>query len=166
MNERLFLNSSPDPENESMIPGTTLYEDSEGKCECQLSALHLKDGRIFIRGDITPYSASMFASAMLYLSRDRSPVSIYINSGGGEVSSGLLMYDIMQSYKGTIDIYCIGTAASMAAVLLAGGQKGRRFILPHSRVMIHEPLIAGGMGGSATSIQRTAESILETKRDT
>ena len=81
------------------------------------------------------------------------------------MDAGLMLYDQL---KGMTDLpiktYCIGLAASMAAILLAGGQKGRRFIMPHSKVMLHEPLILGGVGGSATSIQRTAESIMETKQ--
>ena len=165
MNERLFLNSAPELQGDNMIPEYGMYENSESAHECQLSTLHLSNGRIFIRGDITPDTAARFASAMLYLSVDKTPVTLYINSGGGEINSGLLMYDLIRSYKGTLDIYCIGRAASMAAVLLAGGQKGRRYALPHSQVMIHEPLIAGGYGGSASTIEKTARSILEV-RDT
>jgi ATP-dependent Clp protease protease subunit len=90
-------------------------------------------------------------------------INLYINSGGGEVNAGLMLYDVLQDIKTPINTYCIGMAASMAAVILAGGQKGRRFILPHSKTMIHEPLIAGGAGGSASSIKNIADSILETR---
>ena len=102
---------------------------------------------------------------VLYHADKGNPVDIYINSPGGSVNAGLVIYDLIQSLKGKLvmNIYCIGMAASMAAVILAGGPKGSRYILPHSKCMIHEPLIAGGMGGSATSIKKTAESILETK---
>ena len=100
---------------------------------------------------------------MSVLSEDKKKVKIIVNSPGGEVNAGLMIYDIIQSYPGEIDMYCAGIAASMGAVILAGGRKGRRFILPHSKVMIHEPLIAGGMGGSATTIEKTAQSILSTK---
>lgn len=79
------------------------------------------------------------------------------------MSAGLVIYDIIRSYKNKITMYCTGIAASMGAVIFAGGQKGRRFILPHSKVMIHEPFIAGGLGGSATTIEKTAQTILETK---
>jgi ATP-dependent Clp protease protease subunit len=77
--------------------------------------------------------------------------------------AGLLMYDIIQSARNTINMYCIGQAYSMAAILLASGPKGHRFILPHSKVMIHEPLISNGIGGSATNIKSISDSILETK---
>lgn len=102
---------------------------------------------------------------MLLVKEDSNkPIDIYINSPGGEVNAGLMIYDTLKGIKTEINIHCIGMAASMAAIILAGGQKGHRFILPHSKTMIHEPLISGGVGGSATSIQRTAESIMETKR--
>ena len=110
------------------------------------------------------YSMAMdFVTAMSVLADEERDVEIIINSPGGEVSAGLVIYDIIQSYKNRITMYCTGLAASMGAVIFAGGQKGRRFILPHSKVMIHEPLIAGGMGGSATTIEKTAQKILETK---
>ena len=109
--------------------------------------------------------AIQFAMEMEYLAQLKEPIDIYINSPGGSVNAGLVIYDIIQGLDGEIpiNIYCIGMAASMGAVLLAGGQKGRRFILPHSKCMIHEPLIQKGIGGSATSIKETADSILETK---
>ena len=109
--------------------------------------------------------ANDFVSQMLYLVEKGEPVEIYINSPGGSVNAGLVIYDMIQACaeKIDIDLYCVGLAASMGAVILAGGKKGHRFILPHSKVMIHEPLLAGGLGGSATSIKKTADSILETK---
>lgn len=94
------------------------------------------------------------------------PIDIYISSPGGEVNAGLMLYDQLKGMANfTINMYCIGLAASMAAIILAGGQKNHRFILPHSKIMVHEPLIAGrGITGSASSIQQTAESIMETKK--
>ena len=91
------------------------------------------------------------------------PVNIYINSPGGEVNAGLMIYDAIQGSKLEINMICTGLAASMAAVLLAGGQRGSRYILRHSKVMIHEPLLANGVGGSATSIRKISESIIETR---
>ena len=79
------------------------------------------------------------------------------------MTSGLAIYDVIQDCKVPINMVCIGTAASMGAVILAGGQKGRRYILPHSKCMIHEPLISNGVGGSATSIHNISESILKTR---
>ncbi len=140
-------------------------ESSGGFREMSLKTKHFTNGRIFLTGEVTEKMADDFVSEMLFLSEMGSPVNIYINSPGGSVNAGLVIYDVIQacSEKTEINIYCIGMAASMGAVILAGGQKGRRYILPHSKVMIHEPLITGGMGGSATSIKKTADSILETK---
>ena len=134
-----------------------------------LNSVMLSMRKIFLSGEITMDSANEIIQQLLFLENedDVEPISILINSPGGEVNAGLMIYDQLKGMKDTpIKMYCTGIAASMAAILLAGGQKGNRFILPHSKVMIHEPLIANGVGGSATSIQRTAESIMETKRIT
>ena len=116
-------------------------------------------------GPVTEEMANDFVSEMMFLAQTNEPIDIYINTPGGSVVSGLVIYDLIQALndKIEINIYCTGMASSMGAVILAGGQKGRRYIMPHSKVMTHEPLIQNGMGGSATSIKRTAESILETK---
>ena len=126
----------------------------------------LMERKIFLQGEINEASACQFQQQMQYLALEGpdKPIHLYLDSIGGQVNAGLQIYDIIKGAPMELSIWCTGMAASMAAILLAGGQKGRRFILPHSQVMIHEPLISGGVGGSATSIQRTAESILETKR--
>ena len=136
-------------------------ESFNGMREITLKTKHFTKGKLFLTGEVTEDMANNFVSELLYLVEKGQPVDIYINSPGGSVNAGLVIYDVIQACEG--NMYCIGMAASMGAVILAGGQKGRRFILPHSKVMIHEPLISGGMGGSATSIKRTADSILETK---
>lgn len=140
-------------------------ESCNGTREVALRTKHFTNGKLFLTGEVTEEMANNFVSELLYLVEKGEPVDIYINSPGGSVNAGLVIYDVLQACvdKLEINMYCIGMAASMGAVILAGGQKGRRFILPHSKVMIHEPLIAGGMGGSATSIKKTADSILETK---
>lgn len=145
---------------------TILIEDYNGAREIKLVTKHLMSRKIFLTGEVNASMANDFASKMLYLTDKNEPIDIYINSPGGSVDAGLVIYDIIQSCEGKvpINIYCIGTAASMGAILLAGGQKGRRYILPHSKCMIHEPLISGGMGGAATSIKKVADSILETKQ--
>lgn len=122
--------------------------------------------RLFLAGEITSASALQLVQQLMVLKGQdpEAPIDLYISSPGGEVNAGLMIYDTLRSMTTPVNLYCLGMAASMAAILLAGGQKGRRFILPHSKVMIHEPLISGGVGGSASSIQRTAESIMETKR--
>lgn len=144
----------------------SMEEETHGGIrEIQLRTRHFTNRKLFLTGEITDETAVNFVSEMLYLQEKDEPVDIYINSPGGSVSAGLVICDVLDSCadKMEINLYCIGMAASMGALILACGQKGRRFILPHSKVMIHEPLIAEGMGGSATSIQKTAEYILETK---
>lgn len=121
----------------------------------------LTDRKFFLTGKITADTANEFAQQMLYLTAENAPIDLYINSIGGEVNAGLAIYDIIQSCPCELNMYCVGQAASMAAVLLASGQKGRRFILPHSRVMIHEVLLNSSVSGSATSIYKMSESILE-----
>lgn len=139
-------------------------ESAHGTREVTLQTRHLMNRCIFLTGEINSESANSFLSQFLYLSQDKEkPITIYINSPGGEVNAGLAIYDIIQGSELEINMVCLGMAASMAAVILAGGQKGRRYILAHSKVMIHEPLIANGVGGSATSIKNISESILETR---
>lgn len=141
-----------------------LEESSEGKRELSLMTKHFTNRRVFLQGEINAESVNDLVIQLLYLEKEsQEPIYLYINSGGGEVNAGLLLYDVIQGMKAPIYMYCTGMAASMAAVILAGGQKGRRFILPHSKTMIHEPLIGGGVGGSATSIRNISENILKTK---
>ncbi len=126
----------------------------------------LADRKVYIQGEINDDTACSFEQQIQYLLSESldQPIDIYITTPGGSVSAGLHMYDVLKSIPVPATLWARGTTASMGAILLAGGQKGRRLILPHAKVMIHEPLIAGGLGGSATSIQRTAQSILETKQ--
>lgn len=143
-----------------------VLEDGYGGIrEINLQTKHFSDRKIFLTGCVDDDMANKFVSEFLYLAQTDEPIDIYINSPGGSVNSGLVIYDIIQSCEGKlpINMYCTGLAASMGAVILAGGQKGRRYILPHSKCMIHEPLMRGGEGGSATSIQKTADSIMKTK---
>lgn len=140
-------------------------ESANGTREVSLSTRHLMNRRIFLTGEINSELADAFLSQLLYLQEDsEESVTIYINSPGGEVNAGLMIYDAIQASPLKINMVCSGMAASMAAIIFAGGQKGRRFILKHSKVMIHEPLIAGGVGGSATSIKNISDSILETRK--
>ncbi len=138
-------------------------ESAQGTREVCLTTRHLMNRVIFLNGSIDSDMANVFLSELLYLEETNEPITIYINSPGGEVNAGLLIYDAIQGSHLTINIVCTGMAASMAAIILAGGQKGRRYILPHSKVMIHEPLISNGVGGSATSIKNISDSILETR---
>lgn len=141
-------------------------ESARGTREVSLMTRSFMDRRIFILGSIDFETASKFMLQMLYLQKTDEPIEIIINSPGGEVDAGLLIYDLIQSCDNEVNIYCTGMAASMAAIILAGGTKGRRYILPHSKTMIHEPLIAGGVGGSATSIRNISDRILEIRKIT
>ncbi len=142
-------------------------ESAQGIREVSLDTRHLMNRRLFINGSIDADLANDFLSEILFLEKESDdPATVYVNSGGGEISAGLMIYDIIQGSKLDINMVCTGMAASMAAVLVAGGQKGRRYILPHSKMMIHEPLIGGGVGGSATSIKNISESILKTREIT
>ena len=149
----------------SRLTGPTIeVESAHGVREVSLDTRHLMKRRIFLNGEINEETANDFLSQMLYLEQEsKAPVTIYINSPGGSVNAGLVIYDCIQASELEINMVCAGTAASMAAIIFAGGQKERRFILPHSKVMIHEPLLAGGVGGSATSIKNISDSILETR---
>lgn len=140
-----------------------ILDDVSGITEYDLDAASAYEGVISITGTITSETSNRLVLLFHHFAKEQMNIKLFINSNGGEVNSGLLIYDLIRSYPYDIDIHCTGMAASMAAILLAGGKKGHRFILPHARVMIHEPLIANGFGGSATAIEQTAKDILEIK---
>lgn len=122
---------------------------------------------VFIEGEIHAGMANLVVKQLMYLtSQSNAEINIYINSNGGSVDAGMLIYDVIQSIKSPVNVYVMGMAASMAAILACGGQKGRRYILPHSKCMIHEPLIGGGVGGSTTTIKNISESLLKTREIT
>lgn len=139
-------------------------ESVNGIQEVSLYTNAFTNRKVFLFGPIDEKTVYTFTAQMLYLMEDeQSPIDIFINSPGGEVNSGLAIYDLIQSCKAPVNMYCIGMAASMGALIFAGGKKGHRFMLPHSKVMIHELLIPNGVGGSASSIKSTADSILQTR---
>jgi len=121
----------------------------------------LKERVIFIVGQVEDHMANLIVAQLLFLESENpdKDISIYINSPGGSVTAGLAIYDTMQFIKPDISTLCIGQAASMGAVLLAAGEKGKRYSLPHSRVMIHQPL--GGYQGQATDIEIHTKEILK-----
>jgi ATP-dependent Clp protease, protease subunit len=123
----------------------------------------LKERVIFVVGPVEDHMANLVVAQLLFLESENpeKDIALYINSPGGIVSSGLAIYDTMQFVKPDVTTICIGQAASMGAVLLAGGAKGKRYCLPHSRVMIHQPL--GGFQGQATDIEIHTREILETR---
>lgn len=126
----------------------------------------LKDGVIFLGSTIDENVANVIIAQLLFLEADdpEKDVSIYINSSGGIISSGMAIYDTMRFIKNDVVTICIGHAASMAAILLAAGTKGKRFALPNSKVIIHQPL--GGFQGQATDIFIQAEEIRKVKEKT
>ena len=122
----------------------------------------LEDRIIMLSGEINDTTANIIVSELLYLdSINNNDISIYINSPGGSVTAGMAIYDTMNFIKSDVSTICIGMAASMAAFLLSSGKKGKRYILPNSEVMIHQPL--GGCEGQATEIKIAAERILRLK---
>jgi ATP-dependent Clp protease protease subunit len=123
----------------------------------------LKDRLIFIVGPVDDYMANIVVAQMLFLESENPDrdISLYINSPGGVVSSGLAIYDTMQFVRPDVSTICIGQAASMGATLLSGGAKGKRYALPHARMMIHQPL--GGFQGQAADMEIHAREMLETR---
>jgi len=122
----------------------------------------LKDRVIFLGGVVEDEKANLIIAQMLFLNGEdsKSDIHFYINSPGGSVSSGLAIYDTMQFIRCDVNTYCVGLAASMGAVLLMGGTKGKRFALPNSSVLLHQPLIRGNITGPATDLQIEAEEML------
>ncbi len=123
----------------------------------------LKERVIFLVGPVEDHMANLVVAQLLFLESENpdKDIHLYINSPGGSVTAGLSIYDTMQFIKPDVSTMCIGQAASMGAVLLTGGTKGKRFILPHSRTMIHQPL--GGFQGQATDIEIHAKEILDVR---
>ncbi len=123
----------------------------------------LKERVVFIVGPIEDYMANLVVAQLLFLESENpdKDISIYINSPGGSVSAGMAIYDTMQFTKPDVSTLCVGQAASMGALLLTGGCPGKRFALPHSRIMIHQPL--GGFQGQASDIDIHAREILKTR---
>ena len=124
----------------------------------------LKDRLVFIVGPVEDHMANLVVAQLLYLESENpnKDIHLYINSPGGVVSAGLSIYDTMQFINCDVSTICVGQAASMGALLLAGGTKGKRFALPHSRVMVHQP--SAGYQGQATDISIHAEEVLALKR--
>jgi len=122
----------------------------------------LKDRIVFLGGGIDDATANTIIAQMLFLSNEdsKSPVNFYINSPGGTVSAGLAVYDTMQFLRCEVHTFCIGMAASMGAVLMCGGTKGKRYMLPNARLLLHQPLIGGVLEGPATDLSIEAEEII------
>lgn len=143
----------------------TVVWNSSGTSEIGIDAFLRGKRNILLRGEINETSAMDFMDQVMYhtLSDEKTPVKVFINSEGGSIDAGLVIYDIIQSTKLPMNLYCVGMAYSMAAVIMASGKKGNRFILPHSKMMIHEPLIPYGVGGKSSSIKTISENLLKAK---
>lgn len=149
-----------DTEALGLVP-MVIEQTSRGERSYDIYSRLLKERVIFVVGPIEDHMANLIVAQLLFLESENpeKDISLYINSPGGAVTAGLAIYDTMQFIKCDVSTLCIGQAASMGAVLLAGGEKGKRFALPHSRVMIHQPL--GGYQGQATDIEIHAKEILK-----
>lgn len=146
----------------NLIP-MVIEQSSRGERSYDIYSRLLKERVIFLCGAIDDLVANVVVAQLLFLESENpdKDVHIYVNSPGGLVTAGLAIYDTMQFIKADVSTMCIGQAASMGALLLAGGAKGKRFCLPHSRVMIHQPL--GGFQGQASDIDIHAREILKTR---
>ncbi|MCZ6822782.1 MAG: ATP-dependent Clp endopeptidase proteolytic subunit ClpP [Deltaproteobacteria bacterium] len=145
----------------SMLIPMVIEHSHRGERAYDIYSRLLKDRIIFLGSPILDDVANVVIAQLLFLEAEdpEKDIHIYLNSPGGEVSAGLGIYDAMQYVGPEVETICMGQAASMAAILLAGGAKGKRYALPHTRVMIHQPL--GGVQGQATDIQIHAEEILK-----
>ena len=140
-------------------------QTSRGERSYDIYSRLLNDRIIMLSEDVNDTTASLIVAQLLYLEGQdpEKDISLYINSPGGSVTAGLAIYDTMQYIKCDVSTICIGLAASMGAFLLSSGAKGKRFALPNSEIMIHQPLISGGLQGQATDIKIRTENLLKTK---
>lgn len=153
-------NGALDTQALNLVP-MVIEQTPRGERSFDIYSRLLKERVIFIVGPIEDHMANLVVAQLLFLESENpdKDISLYINSPGGSVTAGLAIYDTMQFIKPHISTLCVGQAASMGAVLLAAGEKGKRFSLPHSRVMIHQPL--GGFQGQASDIDIHAKEILK-----
>ena len=147
----------------SLVP-YVIEQTSRGERSYDIYSRLLKDRIIFLGAEVNDVSASLVVAELLFLEAEDpgKDIQLYINSPGGSVTAGMAIYDTMQYIKCDVSTICLGMAASMGAFLLAGGTKGKRFALPNSTIMIHQP--SGGAQGQATEIQIVADHIAKTKR--
>ena len=146
----------------NLVP-MVVEQTSRGERAYDIYSRLLKERVVFLVGPVEDHVANLIVAQLLFLESENpdKDIHFYINSPGGSVSAGLAVYDTMQFIKPNVSTMCVGQAASMGALLLAGGTKGKRFCLPHSRVMIHQPL--GGFQGQATDIDIHAKEILKAR---
>ena len=146
----------------NLVP-IVVEQTARGERSYDIYSRLLKDRIVFVVGPIDDYMANVVVAQLLFLESENpdKEISLYINSPGGIVTAGLSIYDTMQFIKPDVSTICLGQAASMGSLLLAGGAKGKRYCLPHSRIMVHQPL--GGFEGQASDIEIHAREILKVK---
>ena len=162
MTERYEMSSMDAPRGLNLIP-MVVEQSPRGERSYDIYSRLLKERVVFLCGPVEDLVANVVVAQLLFLESENpdKDIHLYINSPGGIVSAGLAIYDTMQFVKPDVSTMCIGQAASMGALLLAGGAKGKRYALPHSRMMIHQPL--GGFQGQASDIDIHAKEILRTR---
>ena len=163
MNRDRFESTGLQPQANWVIP-TVIESTPRGEREWGIYSRLLRDRIVFLGSEVSDGLANSIIAQLLVLESEdpKKEISLYINSPGGSVTAGLAIYDTMQFINAPVSTICIGQAYSMAAVLLCAGAKGRRYMLPHGRVMLHQPL--GGFSGQATDIDIQAREMLRIKR--
>ncbi|KKM65424.1 hypothetical protein LCGC14_1491470 [marine sediment metagenome] len=151
--------------NQHLVP-IVIERTGRGERSYDIYSRLLRDRILFIGGEIDDAMANLVVAQLLFLSNEdsKSDVNIYVNSPGGGISAGLAILDTMQFIRPDVSTYCVGMAASMGAVLMAAGTKGKRFILPNSRILIHQPLIRGVLTGPATELDIEAREIIRLRK--
>lgn len=150
--------------NNYLVP-TVIEQSGRGERAFDIYSRLLKERIVFLVGPVDDQSANLVVAQLLFLESENPDKDIffYINSPGGSVSAGMSIYDTMNFIKPNVSTLCLGQAASMGAFLLSAGEKGKRFALPNSRIMIHQPLISGGLSGQASDIEIHAKELLKLK---
>ena len=153
------MNGAQNTQALNLVP-IVIEQTARGERSYDIYSRLLKERVVFMVGPVEDYMANVIVAQLLFLESENpdKDIHLYINSPGGSVTAGLAVYDTMQFIKADVSTMCIGQAASMGALLLAGGAKGKRICLPHSRIMIHQPL--GGFQGQASDIEIHAKEIL------
>lgn len=151
-------------QNNSLVP-YVIEQTSKGERSYDIFSRLLKDRIIFLAEDVNHVSASLVVAQLLFLESEDpdKEISLYINSPGGSITDGMAIYDTINYIKCPVSTICIGLAASMGAVLLASGTKGRRLATPNAEILIHQPLIQGGLAGQATEIKIHADHMVKTR---
>jgi ATP-dependent Clp protease protease subunit len=159
MTDRKNMGGASDTRALNLVP-IVIEQTARGERAYDIYSRLLKERVVFVVGPVEDYMANVVVAQLLFLESENpdKDIHLYINSPGGSVTAGLAIYDTMQFIKPAVSTMCVGQAASMGALLLAGGAKGKRVCLPHSRIMIHQPL--GGFQGQATDIDIHAREIL------